>query len=151
MNCPKMTSQFGYRPEERKSTVQSHLGGEMMPCQRIRKNPNPPSSVGIKTENTRLCSIPDHAQRFRCRASQGLRSFRAAGSTSQTPEGGAIPCPPVEDERRRTCPCESRDEAFMVHQGSTILLDLKGPLSFHELPSMHSSPSRESFEPMPQL
>jgi hypothetical protein len=32
--------------------------------------------------------------------------------------------PPEADEHRRTCPCEGRDDALMVHQGKYNQIDL---------------------------
>jgi len=53
--------------------------------------PNLPSNLGIQNEISILFNIPDHQQGIRCKAPSG----DDRGVSSNTPQGGAIACPPL--------------------------------------------------------
>ncbi len=62
--------------------------------------PNSPSNLGIKTEISRLCSIPDHQQGIRCKAPQACPR-EGGGRSDRLPASGGKAI-----RRRRTSAAE---------------------------------------------
>jgi len=93
---------FPLSGQEQIWTVQWIIASEYIPSIKSPLIQNPPPNLGIKTEISRLWTIPDHQEGIRCKAPRSDNW----GVWSNTPQGGAIEG-------------NAADDAFMVDQGYT--------------------------------